>query len=114
MEKAKKEEQEEDKDEDEDEDARRLSNLRSRRGSVASMVCSTHTVSEGPDAVERLSSWISDLITPFVFLCVFIVGLPLWFLYDFALPLFLGEYDGACWRSKDGTLLTSKLFHYVV
>lgn len=80
------------KDDEEDEDARRLSLIRSRRGSVASMACSTHTVGDGaPDAVERLASWIGDLITPFVFFCLFIVGVPLWFKLDFALPLFLGE-----------------------
>lgn len=44
---------------------------------------------DGPDAVERLADWISDLFTPFVYFCLFIVGLPLWFMYDIALLLHL-------------------------
>lgn len=41
------------------------------------------------DAVERLSEWIADLITPVIYLVLFIVGIPLFFIYNFALPLFL-------------------------
>lgn len=45
---------------------------------------------EEEDAIERLASWIGDLITPTIYFIVFIVGIPLFFLKDFALPLFLG------------------------
>lgn len=44
---------------------------------------------EEVDAVARLSSWISDLITPTIYSIVFIVGIPLYFVYDFGLLLFL-------------------------
>lgn len=44
----------------------------------------------GCDAIERLSSWISDLITPTIYGILFLVGIPLFFVLDFALPLFLG------------------------
>jgi putative effector of murein hydrolase len=42
------------------------------------------------DPVERLSSWISDLITPTIYLLLTIVGIPLYFVLDVGLPLFLG------------------------
>lgn len=45
---------------------------------------------EEEDAIERLASWFGDLITPTIYFIVFIVGIPLFFLKDFALPLFLG------------------------
>ncbi|UZJ55044.1 hypothetical protein CBS101457_004364 [Exobasidium rhododendri] len=42
------------------------------------------------DAIERLSSWMSDLITPTIYFLLFLAGLPLYFVADIALPLFLG------------------------
>jgi hypothetical protein len=42
------------------------------------------------DAVERLASWFGDLITPAFYFLVFLIGIPLWFAADIALPLFLG------------------------
>ncbi|PWN45476.1 hypothetical protein IE81DRAFT_336260 [Ceraceosorus guamensis] len=44
----------------------------------------------GPDAIERLASWISDLITPIIYFTLIIIGLPLFFVLNFALPLYLG------------------------
>ena len=40
-------------------------------------------------AIERLADWISDLITPVIYFVAFIIGLPLYFILDFALLLFL-------------------------
>jgi putative effector of murein hydrolase len=42
------------------------------------------------DAVERLSAWISDLITPAIYFTLFLIGLPLFFVLDIGLLLFLG------------------------
>lgn len=42
------------------------------------------------DPIERLSSWISDLITPTIYFVLFIIGIPVYFVCDVALPLFLG------------------------
>lgn len=69
-----------DKDYEQDEQTRRNSEA------VQSVISS-----EGPkpDAVERLSLWLSDLITPTIYSVLFIVGLPLFFVLDIALPLFL-------------------------
>ncbi|CAO1632128.1 unnamed protein product [Sympodiomycopsis kandeliae] len=51
---------------------------------------STHSSdSFGPDAIERLASWISDLLTPTIYGLLFVVGLPIFFVLDFALPLHL-------------------------
>lgn len=44
----------------------------------------------GPDAIERLASWIGDLITPVIYFTLIIVGLPLFFVLNFALPLYIG------------------------
>lgn len=44
---------------------------------------------EEENAVERLASWISDLITPTLYVILFIAGLPAFFAGDVALPLFL-------------------------
>ncbi|PWN48120.1 hypothetical protein IE53DRAFT_389699 [Violaceomyces palustris] len=48
------------------------------------------SMSYRPDAVERLSEWMADLITPMIYLTLFLVGIPLFYLIDFPLPLFLG------------------------
>lgn len=56
-----------------------------REDSASSASSSTY----GPDAIERLADWISDLITPTIYFLLFIVGIPLWFLCDFALALHL-------------------------
>ena len=42
-----------------------------------------------PNAVERLADWISDLITPSIYFIAFVVGIPLYYVLDFALLLFL-------------------------
>ncbi|KAE8220477.1 hypothetical protein CF319_g6001 [Tilletia indica] len=59
--------------------------MRCRHNSVAES-----TMSCGPNAVERLSDWLGDLITPTLYALLVIVGLPLYFVLDFSLPLFLG------------------------
>ena len=45
---------------------------------------------EDDDPIERLSSWISDLITPTIYFILFVIGIPVYFVADVALPLFLG------------------------
>ncbi|EPQ30715.1 uncharacterized protein PFL1_01616 [Pseudozyma flocculosa PF-1] len=57
-----------------------------RRSSDASQLSSECEDS----AVERLSDWIADLITPAIYTILFVVGIPLFLVHDFALPLFLG------------------------
>ncbi|CAD6886215.1 unnamed protein product [Tilletia caries] len=59
--------------------------IRCRHNSVAES-----TMSCGPDAVERLSDWFGDLITPAIYALLVIIGLPLYFVLNFSLPLFLG------------------------
>jgi hypothetical protein len=54
------------------------------------LTISTDATYSGPDAVERLADWIADFITPTIYFIAFLVGIPLWFLVDSALPLFLG------------------------
>lgn len=64
---------EEEEDDDEEEDCGEVGNENDEESSV-----------------ERLSSWFSDLLTPFAYFLLFLVGIPLFFLVDIALPLFLG------------------------
>lgn len=45
---------------------------------------------EEETAAERMSSWISEFITPTIYFIFFLVGIPLYFVADVALPLFLG------------------------
>ncbi|KAL9932535.1 hypothetical protein V8E36_008652 [Tilletia maclaganii] len=59
--------------------------VRCRHNSIADS-----TISCGPNAVERLSDWLGDLISPTIYTLLFLVGLPLYFVLDFSLPLFLG------------------------
>ncbi|CAD6934952.1 unnamed protein product [Tilletia laevis] len=59
--------------------------IRCRHNSVAES-----TMSCGPDAVERLSDWFGDLITPAIYALLVIIGLPLYFVLNFSLPLILG------------------------
>ncbi|KAK0531851.1 hypothetical protein OC835_003533 [Tilletia horrida] len=59
--------------------------IRCRHNSVAES-----TLSCGPNAVERLADWLGDLISPTLYLLLVIIGLPLYFVLDFSLPLFLG------------------------
>lgn len=54
------------------------------------LVPSSEGDSDAPDAVERLSERFADAITPTVYALVFIVGLPVFYLTDVSLPLFLG------------------------
>lgn len=68
---------------DTDLDARLRSSAESHRSSDTSS-------SEGLDAVDRLSERLSNLITPTIYALVFLVGIPLYFTLDFALPLLLG------------------------
>jgi len=51
---------------------------------------SCHSSDGCNDSIERLSCWMSDLITPIIYAIFFLVGIPLYFLADIALPLFLG------------------------
>lgn len=44
---------------------------------------------EDEDAVVRLSLWMSDLITPFIYFTLFIIGIPIYFVLNIALPLFM-------------------------
>ncbi|KAK0555903.1 hypothetical protein OC846_001569 [Tilletia horrida] len=59
--------------------------IRCRHNSIAES-----TISCGPNAVERLADWLGDLISPAIYALLVIVGLPLYFVLDFSLPLFLG------------------------
>ena len=42
-----------------------------------------------PSAIERLSKILAGLIAPAFYLTIFLIGLPLFFVLDFSLPLFL-------------------------
>lgn len=64
----------------------------------------------GPDAIERLADWIGDLITPTAYFILFIVGLPLWFLYDFALALHLAINILTFWLAI--TVVPAKIRRY--
>ncbi|PWY98961.1 hypothetical protein BCV70DRAFT_224003 [Testicularia cyperi] len=46
-------------------------------------------IDDEPDAVERLSERFADAITPTVFLVLLVAGLPVFYLTDISLPLFL-------------------------
>lgn len=63
-----------------------------------------------PDAIERLADWISDLLTPFLYFALFIVGIPLWFLYDFALALHLSINILTFWLAI--TVVPAKIRRY--
>lgn len=88
----------EDEDEDEDEDD---------ADDGASM---SSAESYGPDAIERLASWICDLMTPTIYGILFVVGLPIFFTLNFALPLHMAINILTFWIAI--TVVPAKLRRY--